>query len=622
MGRFRTRALTALIAVLSLTLSISPGFGQSGAGESEAHEDFLSSSGEAILAAQGEAPSGTVFGSAAPSSSGAGPTTLAYSGSNLEILVGANVRANAQQVGANLGIFGRSETTIAASEDGRNLVAGWNDAQGFCGPPFGVACTPQVPSGLSGFAFSSNGGTTWTDGGAPDPALGFASAGVPVFTRGDPWMAFGGRDKRTFFYANLAVHATTGDDLGVSVHRGQFSGSSFAWQDVRVFNAPNAPNDFYDKEAIAVDGRGRGIVTLTNFIELCGLAAFGFGQIEAWRTNDGGNTWLGPTIVNSDITFVTTGPVPPCGFSGVLQQSSAPAIGPNGELYVVWQRGPTFLPPLGATFTTDADIVVGRSLNGGVTFDPPVLVRTINTMRGNAPVGYNRSRINDHPRISVDQGGRFRGRIYVVFASAVAPVTPPGSVTCPPPPVLPASATCVGQSLTSSQVFVSFSDNRGITWSTPQSVAPAPPSLNVKRFWPVVDVMKDGNVAIVYYEVVETNVTPSSTDIECIVGLGGTLRRVGPRRSLANTKLVVGTPDRVGGIVFSPPIQVTTATSNWCPPPLGTALFGIRPNFGDYIGSATASKGVFPVWADSRTGPVDTFFAMVEVRGRAQVGSP
>ncbi|MGH8248875.1 MAG: hypothetical protein ACREUU_20905, partial [Gammaproteobacteria bacterium] len=248
-----------------------------------------------------------------------------------------------------------------------------------------------------------------------------------------------------------------------------------------------------------------------------------------------------------------------------------------------------------------------------------MVVKMINTMRGNPPVGYNRSRINDHPRIAVDQGGRFRGRVYVVLASAVAPTGAPATSTNATNPACPVGLVCQAQSLTSSQVFVSFSDNRGITWSTPQAVAPAPPSLGVKRFWPVVDVMKDGNIGIVYYEVFETNVTANPTDTECFVNLGGNLRRVGPRRSLANTKVVVGTPDRFGGIVFSPPVQVSSATSNWCPPPQGPALFGIRPNFGDYIGSAAFAKGFLPVWADSRTGPVDTFFAMVEVRGRVQV---
>src|ERR1700737_4004495 len=165
-------------------------------------------------------------------------------------VVGTNVRVNDPQQPFPNGLLGRSETTIAASKNGMSLLVGFNDAQGFCGPPFGAACTPENPPGLSGFAFSTDGGVTWTDGGAPDPAR-FGN----VFTRGDPWMDRGGSDQDNFFYANLSVDAATGDALGVSVHRGHFNNGVFAFEDVRTFNAPN-PNDFYDKEAIAADTSG------------------------------------------------------------------------------------------------------------------------------------------------------------------------------------------------------------------------------------------------------------------------------------------------------------------------------------------------------------------------------
>ena len=499
-------------------------------------------------------------------------------------LVGANVRVNAQQQGFPNGLFGRSETTIASSGDGSDLLAGYNNAQGFCGPPFGVACTPMTSPGLSGFAFSINGGSTWNDAGAPDPKV-FNN----VFTRGDPWMDRGGIDGDTFFYANLAIDAKTAAGLGVSMHRGHFSGSNFSFEDVRVLNSPN-PNDFYDKEAIAAakDGSGGAYVTLTNFKELCGVAANGLGEITVWRTHDGGNSWQGPVVAGPDLTD------PGCA-SGVLQQSSVPAIGPHGEVYVTWQRGPSFTS---SGTSTDAQIVVARSLDGGVTFDTPVTVAAINSMRQNPPVAFNRGRINDHPRIAVANSGPHAGRIYVAFYSAVSPVAAAPTVPCPA--TLPAGTVCIGQNLVSSQVFLSFSDDKGSTWSTPVAVGPPMPGTGLKRWWPVVTVEPNGYVDVVYLESEENS---SGSFPQCIVRLSASLRRVGDANSLVDT---FWAQSRDGGSSFREPVEVSSSTSNWC-----TVTSNVTPNLGDYIGSASAGALVLPIWADGRDGVPDTFFAPI-----------
>src|SRR6516164_10188690 len=142
-------------------------------------------------------------GSTLPDTTATSPGPSSPSGTMRPPRVGPNVQVNSPQRAFPKGLLGRSETTIAATPDGQNLLVGFNDAQGFCGPPFGVACTPESPAGLSGFAFSTDSGLTFTDGGAPDPAI-FNN----VFTRGDPWMDLGGFDLATFYYANLAVDAT------------------------------------------------------------------------------------------------------------------------------------------------------------------------------------------------------------------------------------------------------------------------------------------------------------------------------------------------------------------------------------------------------------------------------
>jgi hypothetical protein len=514
-------------------------------------------------------------------------------------VVGPNVRVNALQQER----FGRSETTIAASEDGQRIVVGWNDARGFCGPPFGRVCTPPNPPGLSGFGVSTDGGVTFTEGGAPPV---FVVDDVPVFTRGDPWLA-ADRHGHTFFYANLAVDARNSDvRLGVSVHRGRFQDGRFSWFDVHVFNAENALGDMYDKEAIAVDERGRlGIVTVTNFQELCGISRNGFGQIELWRTEDGGTEWSGPVIVGPEMPDSAAA----CGNTGTSQQSSVPAIGPDREVYVTWQQGPTFTA---SGVSTNAKIVVARSLDGGLTFDQPVTVAAINSLRSTPPVGYNRDRINDHPRIAVATKGPYRGRIFVSFYSAVAPVTPAPFIPCPPSPLIPAGSQCRSQRLTSSQVFVSYSDDLGLTWSFPVAVASALPaaSMGVKRWWPVVNIQRNGDLSVVYYESLEGPTAAGS----CVVSVGrfgpqpGIPRfRTGPARSSVNTYLARSTN---GGVTFDAPVKVSSATSDWC-----ATRSSITPNYGDYIGATRATGRVLAAWADGRNGVADTFFAPILFQG-------
>ncbi len=566
------RLLIIALAVLSLTFNLTRGFSQV-AVIPDPDQDFISGLSSPDL----EGPSA---GASSPTGTGRPPR------------VGPNVRVNAPQQAFPNGLLGRSETTVAGTDDGRFLVVGFNDAQGFCGPPFGAACTPQTPPGLSGFAFSSDGGLTWTDGGAP-PVIDH------VFTRGDPWLALGGTDGATFFYANLAVHDTTGASFGVSIHRGHFGlGGAFTWDDVRTFNSSN-PNDFLDKEAIAAQpGTPNAYVSVTNFIGLP-CPAFpntmgAFGQIEVWRTHDSGDSWQGPAIVSPDMTNVDVVD-PNCGNTGTLQQSSVSAIGPNGELFVAWQQGPTFSGKDGSVVSTDAKIKVARSLDGGVTFSTPVTVADINSMRQNSPVGYNRDRINDHPRVAVAMTGRDMGRVYVVYYGAVAPVTADPIAPCP----APLTGNCRAQRLTSSQVFLKFSDDKGSTWSSAIPLAPAPPATGVKRWWPTVSVEPGGNVDVIYYESKEHAI---STNPFCTIRVSsGGLRRRGTANSLVDTFWVRSID---GGATFSAPMRVTTATSNWC-----TVASNVRPNFGDYIGSVSGGNRVLATWADGRNGVPDTFYS-------------
>jgi hypothetical protein len=478
---------------------------------------------------------------------------------------------------------GASELTLAATSDGRRMVAGWNDGIGFAFAPFVAG---QPPLGLSGYGFSSDGGRSWTDGGAPPigdtvafgPGPQGRSATGNYVTRGDPWLDEDGRGN--FFYANLAVWEddAASPPAGVSIHRGSFRGRSFSFGDPVLVQSPNYPDDFLDKEALAVDRIGNRTalyVSVTNFEEVCDIPFFGFGAIEMYRSLDGGTTWA-RTVIQPDETTVTDPADPDCGLDGVVNQGSAPAVGPNGEVYVAWERGEG-APDVGGAVLPRATIAFAASTDRGATFTAPREVASICSGANDEPAAYNRTSSNDFPRIAVAQSGRHKGRIYITYhdCRAASGTAPFGADT---------------------DVYVTFSDNRGATWSTPRPVHPTADGR--QQFWPVVSVGDDGEVDVTYYQMQDVNVTPDPDDIECSVRTGGTLTEPVLKQSTVTTFSDMFTARSTdGGRTWRRPTRLTDVTTNWC---AATPINSIIPNFGDYNGSLSRNDDVVATWADGR----------------------
>ena len=499
--------------------------------------------------------------------------------------VSPNVRVNDPQQLFPAGMQTRSTATLGASEDGQNLLAGWDDFEGFCG--LVRPCPAPGTPGISGFGFSTDGGQTWTDGGAPYP-IGTA------FTAGHPWVDRGGEEGNEVFYFVSRMQAgplfTTSAGLGV--HRGRFGAGTFAWDDAQLL-APANGIDYYSRQAVAAakDASGAAYIVQSNITPLCNIAGFGFGQIEVFRTHDSGDTWQGPVVVSEDSADIKDPNDPLCGATGSQQVAPAPAVGPDGEVYLVWQHGPTF--DLAGNASTLSKIAFSRSLDGGVTWSPVQFLATINNMRDNPPVGYGKNRMNDQPRIAVATTGANHGRVYVTFYQAEQPVAGPVTV----------------QSVVSSDIYITYSDDQGATWSAPSRItAPVPPT-GVKRFWPTVAVRPGGDVDVVYLESQEVQVTPDPADIECNVLVGGGQRRRGPVSSLVDTFWI---QSQDGGATFGAPVRVSEVTSNWC----AANYLGVNALYsshGDYLGIATGGNRTFSLWPDNRNGVVDVFFA--EIKG-------
>jgi hypothetical protein len=498
---------------------------------------------------------------------------------------GQNVQVNDPQAFFPDGFVGRAEPTIASDESGMRLLAAWVDVQGVCG--LFVDCTPPPLPGFTGFAFSTDGGRSWTDGGSP-PVL------QSSLTLLDPWADRGGMDKSTFYLSTNSLNLDT-DSLGVNVFRGHFAGKGFRWDDLQVLQ-PSNPDDQFDRDVIvmAKDGSGAGYLSVANFIGECGQPGFGWGQIEVFRTRDGGDSWQEPVVVSPDVTFITDPADPNCGLTGINQQGAQPVIGPGGEVYIAWRFGPRV--ELDSEAST-VEISVSRSLDGGRSFGPRVPIVLKNSLFFDPPVGFSNSRIADHPRVAVADTGQHKGRVYVVFAAPVAPVAAAPLFPCPDPY---AGSTCQEQALTSAQVFLSFSDDRAQTWSRPLEVGPPLPSSGVKRFWPVVTVAPGGDVDVLYYESQEI---PVAANPVCAAFLPNGNIRYGAANSLLDT-FVAHSSD--AGRTFAAPRKVSTATSNWC-----TTYSDDQVNFRDYIGSIPVANRVLATWTDSRNGVPDIFFAAV-----------
>ncbi|HEX6329868.1 MAG TPA: sialidase family protein [Actinomycetota bacterium] len=498
--------------------------------------------------------------------------------------VGTNVQVSQDQDPAEVLRSGASELSVAARGD--MVVAGWNDGEGFAFAPFDP---DQPPLGLSGYGFSNDNGDTWTDGGAPPigstvafgPGTEGRSETGEYVTRGDPWLDVPRNGPATFYYANLAVWTDDADlpPAGVSLHTGQFDDSTFTWNDSVLLQSPNYPNDFLDKEALAVDrrkGQTSIYVTLTNFEEVCDQPFFGFGTIELYGSTDGGSTW-NRTIIQPDESFITDPADPDCGADGIVNQGSMPAVGPNGELYVVWERG-WFAPAAGGAELDRATVAFASSTDQGATFSAPSEVTSLCSQAANAPAAYNRTSSNDFPRIAVSQSGPDKGRIYVTYhdcSAAEGDDAPFGADT---------------------DVYVTYSDDGGATWSEPTAVSPT--ADGVAQFWPAVSTGAGGRVDVTYYHMEDVNLTEDPDDIECSVRTGGPLDDPDLKESTLTTLSdVYWVRSSDGGATWGEPQRVTDTTTNWC---AATPINSIIPNFGDYNTHVTQGPTVFATWADGR----------------------
>src|SRR5438128_2673112 len=296
--------------------------------------------------------------------------------------VGPNVVANQDKT-----FFPQNETPIALDPNNPSrLLAGANDYRHDL-----VAC---------GIYASSNGGATWND-------VGEGTTVPPgVVAGGDPATVFG--PDGTAYHVCLGFTPVTNSTSTTVIFVSRSTDLKTLQPAGTVIATVSGGTDplvgyFNDKEFVAVDTRptslhrGRIYVTWTRFkFTRDANETYLESPIVLSYSDDGGTTWSGPHPVSSpDLNF---------------DQGSVPAVGPNGEVYVVFENGN------GTGFNGQA--MVAKSVDGGNSFSHPVRIDGIIEIcdhfnsDGRCALKNSSWRVNSFPSIAVDGT---TGAVYVVW---------------------------------------------------------------------------------------------------------------------------------------------------------------------------------------------------------------
>jgi hypothetical protein len=248
----------------------------------------------------------------------------------------------------------QSETTIA--EAGSHVAVGYNDSQ-----ISGLAIT--AGSNLNGYSYSTNGGRTFTDGGALPDAREFVNFG-------DPWMA--SERSGAMYYSTLALDFFNGN-LDVAVAKSTNGGKTWT-APVPVFRPPLTTFYNGDKDAMAV-GRDPVVATRDDIYvsyddsSFNSLTQASFNGLPVAHSTDGGKHW---TLKYAD---QFTPPANSCSFEQYI--GATPLVTANGTLYVTAEQIAINDPNCTGTAPTTFSEWFFKSTDGGNTFSSGVKIADI-----------------------------------------------------------------------------------------------------------------------------------------------------------------------------------------------------------------------------------------------------
>jgi hypothetical protein len=248
----------------------------------------------------------------------------------------------------------QSETAIAVH--GSHVAVGYNDSQ-----ITGLFLT--AGSNLNGYSYSTNGGRTFTDGGALPEADQFINFG-------DPWMA---SDRAgAMYYSTLALDGFSGS-LDVAVAKSTNGGKTWSTP-VPVFRPP--VTTFYggDKDAMTI-GRDPVLATRDDIYVAYDDFSFNistntaFNGLPVAHSTDGGKHW---TLKYAD---QFSPPPNSCSFKQYI--GATPLVTANGTLYVTAEQIAVNDPTCTNTAPTTFSEWFFKSTDGGNTFSPGVKIADV-----------------------------------------------------------------------------------------------------------------------------------------------------------------------------------------------------------------------------------------------------
>jgi hypothetical protein len=496
-----------------------------------------------------------------PRQNGASPATALASSSTVTVNFGSNVDAatlSEDVTPSGVQIHGQSEVSVAAA--GPYVVEAWNDGTGFFAP----CGSPQNKEELTGFAFSTNGGVSFTDlGGLPN-----ANCATSIVA-GDPSVEAYQVGGNTYFYiSSIFIPFTVPENaLSVTACKVSGSGSTATLACSRPVVAAISSDcqtffgftfcSFLDKEFLAIDAAHKKLYMSytefgpsTSFSGVIEVAVCDLTNPANPNCHNGGDGSIAGAGAPAAAPYFVVAPGDPhfCENEGAY-----PAVDRGtGDLYVAYEHDWfTGLFNCGGETTQDVMNFIPSSCLTLTPTSPcagPAATQAVDITSLEAAFipGYNRFPMNDFPRVAVSD---LAGTVSMVWNDARQHGT--------------------------GDIFLQSFNLGNLT-----AVQSSPVRINSRKdtggwhFLPAVRQSdSNGNLNVSFYS-----------------------------RSSANTALTnVFAALKVAPRTTTPPAkndaQVTTGSSDW-----NAVSSIIIPNFGDYTDNYFLGTTLYVAWSDGRLG--------------------